>query len=184
MPLLGSSANGDSPPAENAAEQALTARALPPFSFGKSQPQIIERIKTEIAGAQFVDKIAPPKKRVTEEDDAKGMDIQDLLQPKKKAKKAAGKAKAKASAKAAACPGEDAEDEQGKARAAAIVSEFGSERARWWIDDVIFCLSHAAGGFSATSCKLGVVRSESASLQTVHAAVQLPMLCCDTGSGF
>ena len=149
MPLLGSTGNGDSPPAENATEQSLTARALPPFSFGKHSPQIIERIKTEATGAQFIDKIGPPKKRTSDDDaNSKGMDIQELLQPKKKAKK---KAKAKSQPKAAACPGDDMEDEQGKARAT-VVTEFGSERDRWWIDDVIFSLSHAAGGFLVSFC--------------------------------
>lgn len=137
----------DSPSGEGS-DAALQSRPLPAFGFAKFHASVIERLKTEIAGAKFVEKLGSKKRAAAQVSSAASgpgradtedkFDVTDILQPKKKARKASTKAKAKAKPRGAGdAPEGDVE--------MAVAQEFG-ERPRWWIDDVLCCMIHAAGG--------------------------------------
>ena len=138
----------------------MVMRTLPTWGFAKSSPGVIERLKTEIAGAKFVEKLftATTRKGTTtstdQNSDGNGasenlskLDISDILQPKKKAKKTGAGVKAKAKAKGRAGPaGPEAEYDDVAGADAAVPLEHGAERPRWWVDDMLLSLVHAAGG--------------------------------------
>ena len=127
------------------------SRRLPDFAFGKHMPDLITRVLTEISGAPFVRQAAAASsnksKRASQMAQASStVDVNDLLQPKKKARKVA-KAKAKSKATNEADTPMAALDDDVQMQAAdAAGDEGGSSRPRWWIDDVLGCLAHAAGG--------------------------------------
>ena len=125
-------------------------RKLPDFLFSRHLPDVLNRVLTEIAGAPFVlranKRKSAPSTAEPGTDDV--VDINDLLSaPKKKARRTGG-AKSKAKAKPKASSEASAVDTTDVVMAGGDTSEAteGSSRARWWIDDVIACLAHAAGG--------------------------------------
>lgn len=130
-------------------------RALPYFSFSKQQQSVIERVKVEVcAGAKFVEKLFAKQQKQGQAQGQHGsdekLDVSEILNPRKKQRKnSAGpknKAQAKAKAKARAS-GDAADEEDADALASAVsLGDFGSERARWWIDDMLCSIVHAAGG--------------------------------------
>ena len=144
-------------PTENG-ELSTDVRKLPEFAFAKHMPDVMNRILTEIAGAPFLKqasgagkskRAAPATAAGSSEATTGAVDINDLLQPKKKAKRAAG---AKRKAGKSGAQQEDAsnvaiDDLQ---QDVAMQGENGDEgiatRPRWWVDDVLGCLAHAAGG--------------------------------------
>ena len=144
----------------------MVMRSLPTWGFARVSQGIIERLKTEIAGAKFVEKLFNPSNKnkgttTTSTADQSGdgtgdssgnckLDISDILQPKKKAKKAGG-AKAKAKAKSRAANGPEPEYDDIAGADAAMSLEHGAERPRWWVDDMLLSLMHAAGGSSSRS---------------------------------
>ena len=110
----------------------------------KHVPDILNRLLTEIKGAPFVNKLSgtgkPNKKTSQGSDQPSGsgaVDVSELLHPKKKARKAA---KAKAKSKIGVTDGVAAEEVDLE------VFVEGATRPRWWVDDLIGCLQHAAGG--------------------------------------
>ena len=123
----------------------------PSFMFSKHLPSVIERLKTEIHGASFVEKITKqinqklkqhqPKQEDDQEEQK--LDIGDVLQPKKKKARGKGKAKAKAAATPVA---DDMDDKPDEAPVQMKHADIGSERTRWWVDDMLSSLIHAAGG--------------------------------------
>ena len=123
---------------------------------------MINRLLTEIAGARFVDKLAGGgNKRPTTRDasDGSALDVNELLQPKKKARKAsAPKRRAApkgAAASAARVPTESKDDIEADVEMSvngqASDDATAHSRARWWVDDLLSCLVHAAGGATTTS---------------------------------
>ena len=124
---------------------------LPEFGFAKHQPAVIERLKVEIGGsgnvANFCNKVCKTRKSKDKDKESElaAMSLTDLLQPKKK--KRVGGAKAKAAPKAAA----SSEAAEGAATIQADVAQAGgTSRKRWWIDDLLACLVHAAGDLSTS----------------------------------
>ena len=150
--VVGSS---DSPPAET--DPSMVMRTLPTWGFAKASQGVIERLKTEITGAKFVEKLfASSNKRGTtttttdengdgDSSSAGKLDISDILQPKKKAKKTGSGVKGKAKAKSRA-NGPEPEYDDVTGADAAVPLEHGAERPRWWVDDMLLSLVHAAGG--------------------------------------
>ena len=126
-------------------------RSLPDFMFSKNLPDVIGRVLTEIAGAPFIKQAsssAKGKRSTAAASATEGegtLDVSDLLHPKKKTKRVAKrKAAPKASTQGDAAPASAAELEED------VTMNDGqdgqSSRARWWIDDVLSCIAHAAGG--------------------------------------
>ena len=119
--------------------------ALPEWIFTKHLPGVIERMRTEIGGGTFAAKIFKPSSSASASNkapDAEVMDVTELLVPKKK-KKATPKSKAKGKAKAVGTQGDDQENVDGVL--ADVQQSGGCTRKRWWIDDVLAALIHAAG---------------------------------------
>ena len=117
--------------------------ALPEWVFTRHMPSLIERLRTELGGATFAAKIfkTSSSAAVNKDTDNEVVDVTDLLVPKKK-KRTNPKAKAKGKAKAAA----QADDEENPDEVLADVQQSsGCSRKRWWIDDVLAALIHAAG---------------------------------------
>ena len=114
----------------------------------KHMPDILNRLLTEIKGAPFVTKVSgsgKASKKAQGNDRTSGagaVDISDLLHPKKKARKASAKSKAKAAAKKE----DTAPEAEVDVEVAIDGPDGGATRARWWVDDLIGCLQHAAGG--------------------------------------
>lgn len=126
---------------------------MPEFIFVKHMPKEIDRLRTEVNGASFGFKVNKTKgaKKCSNADDDGGNDtinVQDLLQPKKKRKTTAKKApKAKAKSQA--------EPEEAQQIFADVDVGGSGTRKRWWIDDVLSCLIHAAGlggGWATCAC--------------------------------
>ena len=150
--------NGDSPSEASATESNKGGtHALPTFAFGKHLPLVIERIKTEIAGARFVEKISnkqqlKKKQNQTSQETDPKLDINDVLNPRKRRKGGAAKAKAKARPTNT----RDGGEEEGQAEIESTVTvgaaDYAVERARWWIDDLLGCVVHSAGGVLSSSC--------------------------------
>lgn len=114
---------------------------LPEFAFSKHSAETIERLKTEIGGnvaASFCNRVCG-KKRQAKEEELGALSLQELLQPKKKKRSA----KAKAQPKAATSP--DVPQESSDSIKADVQQTGGVARKRWWIDDLLACLIHAAG---------------------------------------
>ena len=127
--------------------------------FAKHAPALIDRLKTEVGGATFAAKIfktTAKRGKAEEADDmsaAMAIDVNELLNPKKR-KRAAGKAKAKSAAKAksqAKKKSAGAEDENPDDVLADIDDGSGCSRKRWWVDDVLCAVIHAAGIWLASS---------------------------------
>ena len=117
---------------------------IPEFIFTKHMAKEIDRLRTEVAGATFGFKISKSRasrdSKAENEDEMSALSLQELLQPKKKRKTMAKKAAAKPKAKATTMEAEDVEE----IFADVEVGNSGS-RKRWWIDDVLSALIHAAG---------------------------------------
>ena len=116
---------------------------------------------TEVAGAPFLKHAAggAKGKRSAKQGDGDSsaitsVDVNELLQPAKKKARRAPKGKAKPSKVADAGPEANAQSlaEDIMMQADDDADEEGaSTRARWWIDDMIACMVHAAGG--ALACE-------------------------------
>ena len=117
--------------------------ALPEWIFTKHMPSLIERLRTELGGATFAAKIfkTSSSAAVNKDTDNEVVDVTDLLVPKKK-KRSNPKAKAKGKAKAATA---DDDKENPDEVLADVQQSSGCSRKRWWIDDVLAALIHAAG---------------------------------------
>ena len=127
----------------------MTSDGKPSQDFiHKHMPDILNRLLTEIKGAPFVTKVSgsgKASKKAQGNDKTSGagaVDISDLLHPKKKARKASAKSKAKAAAK----KDDTAPEAEVDVEVAIDGPDGGATRARWWVDDLIGCLQHAAGG--------------------------------------
>ena len=126
---------------------------MPDWIFTKHMPAIIGRLKTEVGGASFVAKIFKPaaSARAQASSDGAALDVNELLAPKKR-KRATSKPKAKGKAAKSRATDEDREDAD---QVLADVEEgSGFSRRRWWIDDLLSALIHAAG--SPVTCGLTV----------------------------
>ncbi|CAJ1353145.1 unnamed protein product [Effrenium voratum] len=117
--------------------------SLPEFTATKSLSKEVERIRVEIGGgAPFMAKVVKDKKG---KQHAKGgdaeetMNLHDLLQPKKKAR-AAPKRPAVSHTQLESIETMEAEVEQNSGTGAG-----STHRKRWWVDDLLACLIHAAG---------------------------------------
>ena len=117
---------------------------------------------TEVAGAPFLKQAAggAKGKRSAKQGDGDSsaitsVDVNELLQPAKKKARRAPKGKAKPSKVADAGPEANAQslaEDIIMMQADDDADEEGaSTRARWWIDDMIACMVHAAGG--ALACE-------------------------------
>ena len=118
---------------------------IPEWTMQKHVPAVIDRLRTEIGGATFASKIfkTSSKGDKSKEQAAEAaVDINDLLVPKKK-KRVTGGAKGKAKAKARAGSHDDKENIE--SILADVQQTGGVARERWWIDDVLAALVHAAG---------------------------------------
>ena len=120
--------------------------AVPEFAFPKQASKEIERLRTEIGGAAFASKIFKPEKSKKSKADESVVALSDLLQPPKKKQRAAPKAGKKAAAKAK--PGDNSQQESTTDIMADVEQTTGVNRKRWWIDDVLAALIHAAGGLT------------------------------------
>ena len=116
---------------------------MPQWMFTKHLPAVVDRLKTEIGGAPFVAKIfqATADRSNAKSTDSAVVDVNDLLVPKKKKQRATSKAKSKAKAKAAAANTDEIEDDI----TADVPQAGGAARKRWWVDDVLSAMIHAAG---------------------------------------
>ncbi|CAE7444488.1 unnamed protein product [Symbiodinium sp. CCMP2592] len=117
---------------------------MPEWTFTKHMPAIIDRLKTEVGGASFVTKIFKPaaSARAQANSDGATLDVNELLAPKKR-KRATSKPKAKGKAARNRATDDDREDAD---QVLADVEEgCGCSRKRWWIDDLLSALIHAAG---------------------------------------
>ena len=117
---------------------------MPEWTFTKHVPGIVDRLRTEIGGASFAGKLfkPPASARAQASSDGTTLDVSELLAPKKR-KRATSKPKAKGKAAKNRATDEDAEDVD---QLLADVDEgSGCTRRRWWIDDLLSALIHAAG---------------------------------------
>ena len=118
---------------------------MPEFTASKSMVKEVERVRVEIGGgAPFTSKILKEKKS-RQARDGETVKLEELLQPLKKARtqpkrKAAPKSKASAKPSVEKECLEDIEADVGQGE--------GTTRARWWIDDLLACLVHAAGALT------------------------------------
>lgn len=116
---------------------------MPEFMFVKHMPKEIDRLRTEVNGASFGFKVNKAKgtKNSSNADDEgnETINVHDLLQPAKKKRKTAAKKAPKAKAKS------QAEPEEAQQIFADVDVGMSGTRKRWWIDDVLSCLIHAAG---------------------------------------
>ena len=117
---------------------------LPEWIFSKYAPALIERLKTEIGGASFAVKIFKPTDKAPQ--DAATVDVNDLLAPAKKRKRTAPKAKGKAAARSRQTDTGDSK-ENAETVLADVAEGSGCSRKRWWLDDVLAAMIHAAGHF-------------------------------------
>ena len=107
----------------------------------------MNRLLTEIKGAPFVEKMAGGSKASKKktagagEEEATAVDVNELLQPKKKRKMP----KRKAAPKSTAGPQESAADVQEEVVLGDADDSAAPTRPRWWVDDLLGCLEHAAG---------------------------------------
>ena len=160
VPLLKTASCAAEEPGHTAAKDGEVA-ASSSFLFVKHMPQIIDRLRTDVAGAVFVEKLAQARMKALQQaaasnamDDhadnqAKIQDINDLLHPKKRAKKSQQPKRKAAAKKSAQAPAATAAEDE--LEADINVDGLGTTRNRWWIDDVLLGLAHAAGGsFAAT----------------------------------
>ena len=157
---------------QGSSEDSSEQRQLPEFMFGKHLPDVVNRVLTEVAGAPFLKQaVAASSKGKRAASTAAGnqagqdgqaavvpaVDINELLQPKKKARKGP---KRKAAPASAAQGGDTPNTDPATLESlqedvcmapAGNVGEGGevATRARWWIDDMLGCLAHAAGGASS-----------------------------------
>ena len=122
-------------------------------------PELINRIVTAVAGAPFVDRVTASKATKqtgtdAEKTPATAIDVNELLQPKKRARKTTTAPKRKAAAKSKA----QIETENAMQLREDVVmtdghnSSGGVSRPRWWVDDLLCCLAHAAGSLLALCC--------------------------------
>ena len=124
------------------------------FAFGKHNPDIFNRLVLEVAGAQFVMKMSSTNanKRSASPTQDDIVDVNALLQPKKKAKRSGAGPKRKAAAAASGKCDEDADQLTKDVTMGTTDGAVGGSRARWWIDDVFASLAHAAGSILSDSC--------------------------------
>ncbi|CAE7405505.1 unnamed protein product, partial [Symbiodinium necroappetens] len=116
---------------------------MPEWTLTKHVPGIVDRLRTEIGGASFAGKLfkPPASARAQASSDGTALDVSELLAPKKR-KRATSKPKAKGKAAKNRATDEDAEDVD---QLLADVDEgSGCTRRRWWIDDLLSALIHAA----------------------------------------
>lgn len=99
---------------------------------------IFERLKAPVAGAPWVNK-------VFRSGDTKKTSVASNPSAKPKAK---GKAKAKAKSASKAANSEDVSNVVED-----IQMDHADRRARWWLDDLIACLLHAAQGAMMSCCR-------------------------------
>ena len=115
----------------------------PPAAFAKHNPSLFEILKTPIAGAAWVNKLFKKRKGATSAAGDVLPEADAGVQPDAKRKsKAKGKAKAKAKSKAGLAGDDNIEDKD------LVVQDMKMEladcRPKWWLDDLIGCLLHAA----------------------------------------
>ena len=120
------------------------------FAFSKHTPDILNRLMTEITGAQFVGKVSKGrgpaskgKESAGDDNSNKTVDVDELLKPQPKKRKTAPKRKAAAKSSAAVNTetAADLQEEVTIGDKDGVVS-----RPRCWVDDLLCCLAHAAGG--------------------------------------
>ena len=183
-------------------ENGANGRVLPDFAFAKHSPEIIDRIVTQIAGATFVTRVvnqgrgggnkrgagsgAASSSNAPDGADGAGecaervVDVTELLQPKKKARKGAAKRKAAAKPKSGAKPPAQTADDLLADIAIGDGDGDGEDehrptRSRVWLDDLIGCLSHAAGGILSKQHDGTTVDDVNATwLSSVSNHIQLP----------
>ena len=122
-----------------------------PF-YGKHQPDAIGRIMTEVHGAPFVQRVTGAGRSRGPASAAEGgaqpsaVDINELLVPAKKKRKAASKRRAAAKSAAGNGAGANQTAEELQEDIALGEEDGAPTRPRCWVDDLIGCLVHAAGG--------------------------------------
>ena len=128
---------------------------LPEFTSQKNLAKEVERLRTEVAGAPFTLKLfrEKPDKRKSDGDDC--VALGDLLQPKKKARAAKRKAVPKPKAAVGASSATETKEELEQD---VVDHIYGSSRQRWWVDDLLSCLIHAAGTSDQCSTELMLSR--------------------------
>ena len=136
---------------------AEDARRLPdPTIFQKHNPAMFERFKVPIAGASFIKKLFKSRKgqQVEDTDGHDGQKDEEAQEASEAPGKGSrgrgrgrgrGKAKAKAKAKSKAGVLDDLEEQKEKDEMMSDVKmDMADSRPRWWLDDLIGCLVHAA----------------------------------------
>ena len=156
MVQSGSTPDAHAPGDTQAPMPQTSVHAGNPF-YGKHYPEIIGRIMTEVHGAPFVQRVTAggggrsrgSAVAAGAEDGAapSAVDINELLVPAKKKRKAAS-SKKRAAAKSAAGNGASATQTAAELQEdIALGEEDGAPtRPRCWVDDLIGCLVHSAGG--------------------------------------
>ena len=127
------------PPAADGTSSGGMEILLPEFTAQKNLIKEVERLRTEIGGAPFAAKMFKEKPKRSADADETAVSLQDLLQPKKKARTAKRKAAPKQSS------GASKPETLDEVEADVVDKAFGSSRKRWWIDDLLGSLIHAAG---------------------------------------
>ena len=129
------------PPAADGNSSGVMEIQLPEFTASKNLIKEVERLRTEIGGAPFTAKMFRDKPKRSADADEAAVSLQDLLQPKKRARTAKRKAAPKPSS------GPSKPETLDEVEADVVDKAFGSSRKRWWIDDLLGCLIHAAGAW-------------------------------------
>ena len=140
-------------PAPGASAAAATQKGqVASFAFSKHSPDLVNRLMTEITGAHFVGRVLSKGKAKAADkagDNAsstKAVDVDELLRPQKK-RRAQPKRKATAKGAASAAVTETEADMQDEVTLD-VDKDTMAYRPRCWVDDLLCCLAHAAGGKS------------------------------------
>ena len=130
------------PASESGASGSVLEIQVPEFTAQRSLGKEVDRIRTEIGGAPFMTKIFKEKSKKAQTEDEAVVSLADLLHPKKKARTVP---KRKAAAKSVAGSSQGIRENVDDVQADIVDHTYGSSRRRWWLDDLLACLLHAAG---------------------------------------